>query len=50
LCNVDTEELNDVLSSNIHTQVIEDDNDEINVEDCNRDEDGSIDKEEDNSD
>jgi hypothetical protein len=50
LCNVDTEELNDVLSFNIHTRVIEDDNDEINVEDCNGDEDGSIDKEEDNSD
>ena len=50
MCNVDTEELNDVLSSSIHTHVIEDDNDEINVEDCDGDEDESIDKEEDNSD
>ena len=47
--DVDTEELNDVLSSNEHTQVDEDDNDEINIQDCDGDEDKSIDEEEDNS-
>jgi len=35
--DVDAKELNDVLSSNEHTQVDEDnDNDEINIEDCDR--------------
>jgi hypothetical protein len=43
-----TEELNDVLSSSGHTQVDEDDNDEINVKDCDGDEDESIDEEEHN--
>jgi hypothetical protein len=42
--------LNDVLSSNEHTQVDEDDSDEINLEDCDRDENESIEEEEDNSD
>jgi hypothetical protein len=41
--------LNDVLSSNKYTQVDEDDNEEINIEDCNGDEDERIDKEEENS-
>jgi hypothetical protein len=41
--------LNDVLSSNRYTQVDEDDNEEINIEDCNGDEDERIDKEEENS-
>jgi hypothetical protein len=35
--------LNDVLSGG-YTQVDEDDNDEINVQDCDRDEDESIDE------
>ena len=43
-----TEELNDVLSSSGHTQVDEDDNDEINVKDYDGDEDESIDEEEHN--
>ena len=48
--DVDTKELNDVLSSNEHTQVDkDDDNNEINVKDCDRVEDESIDEEEDNS-
>jgi hypothetical protein len=38
------------LSSRWHTQVNEDDDDEINVEDCDGDEDKSIDEEEDNFD
>jgi hypothetical protein len=43
--------LNDVLTSNRQTQVDEDDDiDEINVEDCNEDEDKPINKEEGNSD
>jgi hypothetical protein len=42
--DVDTKELNNVLSSSRHTQVDENDNDEINVEDCNGDEDESIDE------
>jgi hypothetical protein len=43
--------LNDVLSFRWHTQVNEDDDsDEINVEDCDGDEDKSIDEEEDNFD
>ena len=42
--------MNDVLSSSGHTQVDEDDSDEINVKDCDEDEDGLIDEEEDNSD
>jgi hypothetical protein len=41
--------LNDVLSSKRYTQVDEDDNEEINIEDCNGDEDERIDKEEENS-
>jgi len=49
--DVDAEKLNDVLSSNRHTQVDEDDDsDEINVEDCDGDENDSIDEEEDNFD
>ena len=49
--DVDAKELNGVLSSIEHTQVEEDDDsDKINVDDCNGDEDKSIDKEEDNSD
>jgi hypothetical protein len=36
---------NDVLSYNRHTQVDEDDSDEINVEDCDGDKDKSIDVE-----
>jgi hypothetical protein len=48
---VDAEELNDILSSNGYTHVDEnDDNDGINVENCDGDEDESIDEEEDNSD
>ncbi|KAL9399530.1 hypothetical protein Peur_008491 [Populus x canadensis] len=47
--NVDIEEFNDVLSSNRHTQVNEDDNDEINIQDCDGDKDNSIDEWEDNS-
>jgi hypothetical protein len=43
--------LNDILSSSRHTQVNEDDDsNEINVKDCDENEDESIDKEEDNSD
>jgi hypothetical protein len=42
--------LNGVLSSSKHIQVNEDDINEINVEDCDRDGDKSIDKEEDYSD
>jgi hypothetical protein len=38
------------LSSNAHTEVDEDNNDKINVEDCDGDKDESIDEEEDNSD
>jgi hypothetical protein len=48
--DVDADELNVVLSSNAHTKVDEDNNDKINVEDCDRDKDESIDEEEDNSD
>jgi len=48
--NVDVEELNDVLSYNKHTQVDEDDSDEISIEDCNGVKDESIDEEENNSD
>jgi hypothetical protein len=48
--DVAAKELNDVLSSNEHTQVDkDDDNNEINVKDCDRVEDESIDEEEDNS-
>jgi hypothetical protein len=36
------------LSSSWHTQVDEDGNDKINIQDCDRDEDESIDKEEEN--
>jgi hypothetical protein len=42
--------LNNVLSSSGHTHVDEDDSDEINIQDCNGDEDWSIDEEEDNPD
>jgi hypothetical protein len=42
--DVDTKELNDVLSSTWHIQVDENDNNEINIEDCDRDEDESIDE------
>jgi hypothetical protein len=43
--SVDANELNDVLSSNGHIQVDkDDDNDKINIEDCNEDEDESIDE------
>jgi len=45
---VDVEELDDVLCSNWHTQVDEDGNDKINIQDCDRDEDESIDEEEKN--
>jgi hypothetical protein len=48
--DVDVDELNGVLSSNAHTEVDEDNNDKINVEDCDGDKDESIDEEEDNSD
>jgi len=49
--DVDAEELNDVLSFNRHIQVDkDDDNEEINVEDCDGDKNESIDEEEDNSD
>ena len=48
--NVNAKELNDVLSSSGHTQVDKGDNNEINVEYCYRDEDKSIDEEEDISD
>ena len=37
LVDVDTEKLYDILRTNKYTQVDEDyDNDEINIEDCNR--------------
>jgi hypothetical protein len=48
--DINTEELNDVLSSSKHAQVIEDDSDEINVENYDGDEDESIDEKEDNYD
>jgi regulator of replication initiation timing len=35
--DVDTEELNDILSSRGHAQVDEDDKDEINIQDCDGD-------------
>ena len=48
---VDVEELNDVLRTNKYTQVDEDDdNDEINIKDCDEDDDNGIKEEEDNSD
>jgi hypothetical protein len=48
--DVDAKELNDVLSFDGHIQVDkDDDNEEINVEDCDGDEDEPIDEEEDNS-
>lgn len=43
--DVETKESNDVLSSSENTQDDEDDSDEINVQDCDGDKDGSIDKE-----
>jgi hypothetical protein len=49
--DVDTEELNVVLSSNEQAQVDEDDdNNDINIEDCDGADDESIEEEEDNSD
>ena len=49
--DVDFEELNDILSSNGHMQVNEDDNsNEINVENCDGDEDELIDKKDENYD
>ena len=49
--DVDVEELNVVLSSNGEAQVDEDDgSNDINVKDCNRADDESIEEEEDNSD
>jgi len=48
--DIDVKELNNVLSSNEHTQVDEDDSNKINVEDCDEDEDKSINEEEDNFD
>jgi len=48
--DVDTENLNDVLSSSEHTQVNENDRDKINVQNCDGDEDESINKEKDNFD
>jgi len=48
--DVDVEKLNDVLSFSGHIQVDEDDINEINVEDCDRNGDKSIDKKEDNFD
>jgi hypothetical protein len=49
--DVDTEELNVVLSSNEQAQVDEDDdNNDINMEDCDGADDESIEEEEDNSD
>jgi hypothetical protein len=46
--DVNAKELNDVLSSSRHTQVNKDD--DINIKDCDKNENGSIDEEEDNSD
>jgi len=49
--NVDVKELNDVLRINGHTKVDEDDdNDKINVEDCDEDEYDDIDEKIDNFD
>jgi hypothetical protein len=49
--DVEAEELNDVLSSSRYAQVYEDNSNEINVEDCDGDEDELIEEEkEDNSD
>ena len=48
---VDVEELNDVLRTNEYTQVDEgDDSNEINIKDCDEDNDDEIKEEEDNSD
>jgi len=49
LVDVDTKELNVVLSSSGQAQVNEDD-DDINIEDCNGAKDDSIEEEEENSD
>ena len=49
LVDVDTKELNVVLSSSGQAQVNEDD-DDINIEDCNGAEDDSIEEKEENSD
>jgi hypothetical protein len=49
LVDVDTKELNVVLSYSGQAQVNEDD-DDINIEDCNGAEDDSIEEEEENSD
>ena len=43
--DVDTKKLNNVLSSSRHTQVDENDNDEINVEDCDGYDDDEIEEE-----
>jgi hypothetical protein len=48
--DIDAKELNDVLNSDGHTQVDEDDSDEINIEDYDGDEDELIDKEKGNFD
>jgi hypothetical protein len=48
--DVDTGKLNDVLSFNEHAQVDKDDSDKINIQDCDGDEDESMDKEEENFD
>jgi len=48
--DVDTGKSNNVLSSNEHAQVDKDDRDKINVQDCDGDEDESMDKEEENFD
>jgi len=41
--------LNDALNSSQHTQVDEDNSNEINIQDCDGDDDESIDKKEENS-
>jgi hypothetical protein len=49
--NVDVKELNDVLRTNGYTKVDEnDDNDKINIEDCDKDEYDEIDEKVDNFD
>jgi hypothetical protein len=48
--DINVEELNDILSYNKHAQVVEDDSNEIDVENCDGDEDESIDEKEDNYD
>jgi len=48
--DINVEELNDILSYNKHAQVVEDDSNEIDVENCDGDEDESMDEKEDNYD